>query len=194
MQALLWTLSGLAVELGRDRRSLARSLEGLAPDEESTDAAARVTRRYRMARVVAHLYAEAEEYDDQRQRLAAAQSERVEHENAVRRGELATRADVVRFWTDCIANMRAKALGLGSKVSPRLVNIADANIIAGAIRAEVNAFLAELADYEPREPAGVVAGSAEDGGTAADPDGQRVGRPRAKTEQRKQRGAGAVAD
>jgi hypothetical protein len=134
------------------------------------------------------------EFDDQRQRLAAAQAEKVEHENAVRRGDLAPRADVVRFWTDCIANMRAKALGMGSKLSPRLVNIADPNIIATAIRTEVYAFLADLADYEPSGPADMVEGGAESSVTAAGADSKPVGRPRKKAQQRKQRGAGAVAD
>jgi hypothetical protein len=134
------------------------------------------------------------EFDDQRQRLAAAQAEKVEHENAVRRGELAPRAAVVHFWTDCIANMRAKALARASKLSPQLVNIADANVIAAAIRADTYAFLGELADYEPGGPAGLVAGGAEGSDATAGPDRQRVERPRAKVKQRKQRGARAVAD
>jgi hypothetical protein len=134
------------------------------------------------------------EFDDQRQRLAAAQAEKQEHENAVRRGELAPRADVVRFWTDCIANMRAKALAMASKLSPQLVSIGDANIIAAAIRAEVYAFLAELADYEPGGRAGLVADSAENRSAAAGADGKPVGRPRKKAKQRKQRRARAVAD
>lgn len=131
------------------------------------------------------------EYDDQRQRLAAAQAEKVEHENAVRRGELARKADVVAFWTDCISNMRAQALGLGPKLSPRLVNIGDPSLIDTAIRAEVCAFLAELAEWQP---AGMVARSTDDRDAAADADGQRVGRPRKKAQQRVERRARAVAD
>jgi hypothetical protein len=134
------------------------------------------------------------EYDDQRQRLAAAQAEKVERENAVRRGELAQRAEVERFWTDCIANARAKLLAIDSKLSPRLVNIADARIIAAAIRAELYAALAELQDYEPRGSDGVDAEGEPDVGAAAGPDGEPVGRPRAKTQQRKQRRARPVAD
>ena len=133
------------------------------------------------------------EFDDQRQRLAAAQAEKVEHENAVRRGELAPRAEVVRFWTDCIANMRAKALARASKLSPQLVNIGDASIIAAAIRADTYAFLAELTDYEPGGRGGVVAGSEEDSSPAAGADGRAVGGPRKKAVERKQRRARSVA-
>jgi hypothetical protein len=134
------------------------------------------------------------EFDDQRQRLAAAQAEKVEHENAVRRGELARMGDVVRFWTDCIANARAKALSMATKLSPRLVNIGDASVISAAIRAEVNAFLGELVDYDPRERSGVDPSGESDVGPAAGPDREPVGRPRAKAQQRKQRRARAVED
>lgn len=136
----------------------------------------------------------AEEYDDQRQRLAAAQAEKVERDNALRRGELAQRADVDRFWTDCIANARAKALAIDSKLSPRLVNIGDARLIAAAIRAEVHAFLSELADYEPGGRGGVDQGREPDMGTTAGVDGESVGRPRAKAVNGKQRRARPVAD
>jgi phage terminase Nu1 subunit (DNA packaging protein) len=93
----------------------------------------------------------APEVEDQRQRLAAAQAEKVEHENAVRRGELARMDDVVRFWTDCIANTRARLLGMPSKLAPQLVNITSAPVIQSAIRAEVYAALTELSQYEPTE-------------------------------------------
>jgi hypothetical protein len=129
------------------------------------------------------------EYDDQRQRLAAAQAERVEHENAVRRGQLADMREVEKFWTDCIANARAKALSRASKLSPQLVNIGDASVIAAAIRADTNAFLAELADYEPASGglAGVDPANIEGLESAAGPDGKPVVRSRAKVKQRKQR-------
>ena len=132
------------------------------------------------------------EFDDQRQRLAAAQAEKVEHDNAVRRGELARMADVVRAWTDCIANARAKALSMAAKLSPQLVNIGDASVIAAAVRAEVYAFLAELADYDPGERAGLDQEREPDVVAAPGADGQPVGRPRKKAVKREQRRAGRV--
>lgn len=140
---------------------------------------------------VARRFGAGEEFDDQRQRLAAAQAERVEHDNAVRRGELAQKVDVTRFWAECVTNMKQKAMAMGQKLAPRLVNIGDANIIATAIRAEVRAFLAELVDYEP---SGVVAAAESGEGTAAGTDGEPVGGSRAATLQRKQRRARAVAN
>lgn len=136
----------------------------------------------------------ANEFDDQRQRLAAAQAEKVEHENAIRRGELALRGDVLRIWTDCIANARARILGLGTKLSTQLVNIADPIIIAAAIRAEAYAALTELADYDPspRRRDGVAPGSESGVEAAPEPDGEPVGRPRKKVKRRKQRRARSV--
>lgn len=89
------------------------------------------------------------DYDDQRERLNAAQAEKVETENAVRRGELAQVSDVIRFVSDHIVAARAKILGAAAKLSPQLVGINDPNIIAARIRAEMHAALAELAEWEP---------------------------------------------
>lgn len=166
MQAELWTLSGLAVELGRDRRSLARDLEGLDPDKTDRKGG-RVERRWRMRRAVEHLYrvsagAEGEDFDDQRQRLAAAQAEKVERENAVRRGELVEASKVVAGIGEHIAAARAKLLSMPTKLGPQLLNIQDANLAASRIRSEVYAALTELADWELPE----ASGDSGDGGGA----------------------------
>lgn len=95
------------------------------------------------------------EFDDQRERLAAAQAEKVETENAVRRGELRIASDVDRVWSDHIAAARAKLLSMPSKLAPQITDIHEPKLIAAAIRAEVTAALAELAEYEPEEVAGV---------------------------------------
>jgi hypothetical protein len=120
------------------------------------------------------------DFDNQRERLAAAQAEKVEHENAVRKGWLADLRVVSKFWTECMANMRARLLNMGPKLGPQLVNIGDPNLIAAAIRAEVYAALAELADYEPGLGVDGVAGSAEGAEATADADREPVGRPRKK--------------
>ena len=88
------------------------------------------------------------DFDSQRERLAAAQAERVEMENAIRRGQIADLAVVARFWTDCLAAMRARLLNMGPKLAPLLVGL-DAGAIAATIRTEVHAALAELAEFEP---------------------------------------------
>jgi phage terminase Nu1 subunit (DNA packaging protein) len=118
------------------------------------------------------------EFDDQRERLNAAQAEKVEAENAVRRGELADVAQVTAAWVDHIAAARAKLLAIPSKCASQLTGITDANVLAAGLRAEISAALAELADYDvPAEPDAASEGVA-DVEAAADAHRKRVGRPR----------------
>lgn len=105
------------------------------------------------------------DFDNQRERLAAAQAEKVETENALRRGELADMAAVLSVWVDHIMNARAKLLALPAKLGPQLVNCADAASIAGKIRHEVYASLNELA--HEGGPAHALASSSDGVGAAS---------------------------
>jgi hypothetical protein len=124
------------------------------------------------------------EFDDQRERLAAAQAEKVEAENALRRGQLAVVADFDRVQADHVAAARARLLSMATKLAPQITGISEPNVIAAAIRAEVTAALTELAEYEPPQiedrgpdvPEGLEA--------TTDTDGQSVGRRAKKAEQR----------
>ena len=56
MQAELWSISGLATELGMDRRTIAKRLEGLEPDQiTKSGSGKRSERRWYMARVFRHI-------------------------------------------------------------------------------------------------------------------------------------------
>lgn len=133
----------------------------------------------------------------ERARKDSEHADKLAMENAVRRGELAEVAQVERVWSDCIAIAKARLLGIGSKLGPQLVNIADATVISAAIRAEARAALVELADYAP-DATDVDRSGATASGSAVAPaprsDGESVGGRRASTQQRKQRRAGAVED
>ena len=91
----------------------------------------------------------ASEYDTQRERLAAAQAEKVEAENAVRRGELAELSAVAAEWSAAIHACRAKLLSMPAKLGPQLTHVADPTVIAARIRAEVYAALVELGGAAP---------------------------------------------
>lgn len=192
MQAELWTLSGLSVELERDRRSLARDLEGLDPDKVEHKGG-RTERRWRMRRVVEHLYRQGPalapgDHENQRERLAAAQAERVEMENAIRRGQLAECAAVQAGWADHIAAARAKLLSMPAKLGPQLTNITDAGIAADKIRAEVYAAIDELAEWELPETTDDSGGNAPENGASVEKPAaaqrERVGGRVSQTEQR----------
>lgn len=123
------------------------------------------------------------EYDNQRERLAAAQAEKVEAENAVRRGWLADTRSVLVAWGDLVAAFRAKVLSIPTKLAPQLTNVSDPKLISDRIRAELYAALAELAtgDWvgEPDEPA--EAGE-RPRSAAAGPKRKSVGRRQASTQ------------
>jgi phage terminase Nu1 subunit (DNA packaging protein) len=159
----------------------AAALLGIAPRtlRDWADAPRNSSGRYNWISLLgyrdAKLYGD-REFDDQRERLAAAQAEKVETENAVRRGELAVMSEVQRVWSDHIAAARAKLLGIPAKLAPQVTGIHEPNVIAAAIRAEITAALAELAEYEPAETGPEQADGVESVEAAPDADSQPVGR------------------
>ena len=88
------------------------------------------------------------DFDDQRQRLAAAQAEKVEMDNATRRGELADMREVERFWTDCISAARAKFLSIPTRIGARVPPDHRVEVVQIA-KEIVYEGLRELSEYEP---------------------------------------------
>jgi phage terminase Nu1 subunit (DNA packaging protein) len=88
------------------------------------------------------------DFDSQRERLAAAQAEKVETENAIRRGQLLFAEDAERLWTDLILAARSRLLAMPGKLAPTLADLSDPGAIATAIRVEVYAALTELSRCE----------------------------------------------
>lgn len=176
MTPQLYTLSWLAQELCRDRRALARELEGLTPDEE-VEHGARTERRWKLRRVFEHLLTQSagEEDDDQRQRLAAAQADRYEMENEQRRGQLIEVSEAITIAVEHIGAARAKVLSMPTKCAPQLINVADPNAIESILRTEAYAVLDELADWVPSLGAPTSGGNGTHLEKPADDDGEPVG-------------------
>ncbi len=89
-------------------------------------------------------YLEENALDVAKTRLASAQAEKYEMENAVRRGALANMKDVERFWGDAVTACRSRLLAMPSKLAPQLINNDNSSAIANLIRLELYAALAEL--------------------------------------------------
>lgn len=98
-----------------------------------------------------------ERHPTQRERLAAAQAEKVESENRVRRGELVEVEQVGAEWDDLVLNARAKLLSLPTKIAPQLAGRTDPNAIRSILRSEINAALIELAGESGPDPEAVAA-------------------------------------
>ena len=146
-----WTLSALSVELGLDRRSLARRLEGLAPVSETTKGK-RVDRRYKLAAVVQHLYAsEGQRLDlnDERAKLAVLQQEKLQLEIAELRGDLVRLPEVEGRWNEMLAAMRAKLLALPSKLAVAVAPPERIQAAQDRAQALVHEALSELATGQP---------------------------------------------
>ena len=115
------------------------------------------------------------EYDTQRERLAAAQAEKVETENRVRRQELAEMSEVAEAWADHIANARSKLLSMPAKLGPQLVNLADPAVIAGRIRQEVYGALVELSESSDVRSSRKADASSEGMASSSGPNGIGLG-------------------
>jgi len=109
------------------------------------------------------------EHPTQRERLAAAQAEKVEAENRVRRGELVEIEQTAQGWDDIVLATRAKLLSLPTKLAPQLVRQSDPNAISRAIADEIDHALAELAREDGADDAALR--------TTAETDGFAVGGP-----------------
>jgi hypothetical protein len=178
MQAQLWTISGLAVELAQDRRSLARRLEGLEPDEESEDKAGRVSRKWRMARVVAHMAGVSTDLDanKERARKDKESADKLALENARTRGELAAVTEIADWYgahiDRCSTRLDQIPDALGQLCDPRI-----AAIVIPECRRLIHEARAELA-IDVRHIGG---DDSDEVDTAPDRDRESMGRRKPQT-------------
>ena len=166
MQAKLWTISELATELDADRRTIAKRLEGLEPDENERDKADREHRKYKLARVFAHLLGNKDDglkLDDERARLAHEQANRAEMENEVRRGELLDAALVGDDMENTFNIFRQRLLSAPTKLAP-LLNPEKPNVARDLVTVELERVLRELHEHLTRAASGELRTNAAEGG------------------------------
>ena len=81
----------------------------------------------------------------ERARLAAAQAEKVERQNAVEKGDLIPAAEFHQMMTSAFVRVRAKLLALPSRLTPVLAIETKAAVVEAVLKAEIYAALNELA-------------------------------------------------
>jgi phage terminase Nu1 subunit (DNA packaging protein) len=91
--------------------------------------------------------------DEERARLAAVQRERVELQNAVRRGELMPVGEVAAVWTEILATVRANLLALPSALAPELARIEEPHAVAARLREAIYAALTALSRWREGQTA-----------------------------------------
>ncbi len=150
LQAQLWSLNALSTELDRDRRSLARRLEDLTPDEQVKHAGRQI-KRWRLRRVLAHLDAQTTtvlDLNQERARLAKIQAEKIEFEVARLRGSLLDADAVERALSRVIVDLRTRLLALPTKAAPLLMGCRTIPRLKDELERQVHDALRELADTD----------------------------------------------
>lgn len=150
MVAKLWTLSGLAVELDMDRRAVGRMLTGVPPDGEGPRGAnAWLMRTAIAAMTEGGKPAKSLEAEKTRHQKEAA--DRLEMENAARRGELLERVVVDAAVVAAFSRVRSRMLAIPSKAAPLVVQDMEIAEAEHLIRSQVIEALQELADTNVAE-------------------------------------------
>lgn len=93
------------------------------------------------------------EFDNQRERLAAAQAEKVETDNALRRGEIVLVQSVVEEVGDYITTCCARLRNIGGKAATEF-DPDTGRRVETIVDREVEAAIAELREYRPRSAVG----------------------------------------
>lgn len=168
-----WSISALAVELGRDRRTVAAAVAGLTPMGREGKADV-----YRLAEVLEVLHGQGKpaDFEAARTRKMAAEAELAEAELARVRSTQVPIADTVAVVGEICGAIRAKCLAVPSKVTPMLV----ADGTPTGIQALLDRAMREVLNELVADAAVIAAGGelSDDGGdaeTAAGADRERVG-------------------
>ena len=143
MTAKLWTISGLAAELDKDRRTITRALRDVPHDGKEGR-----YRAWHMTTVLASMAGGAGDALDltaERARFAAAQADDREMKNALARRDQITVGEFHQMMVASFGRVRAKMLSLPGKLGPLVVAAKTAAEAQALIRDGVNEALNELA-------------------------------------------------
>ncbi len=140
MVAQHWSLSALAVELGKDRRFVGKLLEGLTP--ASSDGRGP---KYLMRDVVGAM-TEGGDLDatQERARKDKALADKTEIQVLQMRDELLPSDEVARAWGDHITAARSRLLTMGATLGPQVAIESDVVRCRRLIDSQVKDALAEL--------------------------------------------------
>jgi len=133
--------------------------------------------------------------DGERARLARAQSEKAELDLKLRRGTLLERSDVVRGGQALMVAMRARMRAIPARLTPELSTPETYNAVRGLLTDAVDEALLEISNekFAFAVAAHTLAERDYEGrGSAAEADGEPMGRSTSRSQQRVKRGAGPM--
>jgi hypothetical protein len=140
MARTLFSISQLAAELLRDRRTVSDALRGVAPDGELRGKPA-----FYLTTAISVLFGERA---GARERKLLAESELREFELQQKRGDLIPAAQVAETWVGIVSVVRSRLLALPSKLAPRLRLRSSVPEIKDIIESEIHSALEGLASTE----------------------------------------------
>jgi len=152
MQAQLWTANGIAVETGFTHRAVARALTKLKPADKKGRANC-----YWLRDALPLLYGNESRGIDlgtQRARQHKEMADKLEMENAVRRGELVDGKEVAHLWESLAIELRQRLMMIPARVGDQVFRSKrkrDAKkIIEKEIRDALAGYIADRASAMPR--------------------------------------------
>jgi len=163
MTAEMWSISGLAVELDMDRRTVAKRLEGVEPAGRRGRA-----KLFRMADAARACFAPTGSGGDdldltqESARLKKAQADKTELEVEIFKGNLLESEDVAEVWADRVLSARSLLLTIPPRLAMQMKAMADEPLpaIEDTIAESIHAALCGLAGGDPGESGGGGMGAA----------------------------------
>lgn len=153
MVAQMWTLSGLAVELGMDRRAVGRMLAGVPADGEGPRNASAWLMKTAIEAMMGEADVESGKLDpaQERARKDRELADKTAMENEARRGQLVDRADVDAAVIGAFSRVRSRLLSIPSKAAPLVAQDLEIAEIEHLIRSQVIEALQELSETNVAE-------------------------------------------
>lgn len=151
MQQTLWSISALSLELGIDRRTLAKKLSDV-PADEITKSGKRDYKKWKLANVINHLFCHTDDdydgisFEEAKRRKIAAEAELAEIQLFKEKGEAISIEVANQLWEKAVTSCRAKLLSIPTEVSPFLATESDEASIQLYIEKSIHEALNELAD------------------------------------------------
>ncbi len=142
-----WSISALAVELKRDKRTIARIIDSGSIAPSKTTGKVRKIKYYKMSDIVAAMI-DSDELDLQQERakLAKKQTEKADLQINEMKGQLVDIELVKNSWAKQIIACRAKLLSLPTKMSSKVLAVDSLEEVQQIIKSHIHEALHELTD------------------------------------------------
>ena len=147
MMKTVWSIHALHIELGETRKTLSAVLDGVEPDGKIKGGHP----GWHMQTAIKALRGgsgDGEELDKNAElaRKAKEEADKLEMENALRRGELREAADVDAAVISAFSRVRSRLLAVPSKLAPKIITAEDASEAEAEISAAIREVLRELSE------------------------------------------------